>query len=190
LINDDKNLDLYKPSFFSTVKSILSMAFKASPVYLIVDNLMAIVNGVSFGLITLAFQHFFDNVTHNIGANVGLNGVMFSLVSLVLIIIFAQVINGLNIFMGNSYFKKVNGYLYERINIKSSKIEPIMFEDVKKLDDINKATMGASNSLGLLFTITALFSYYLPYFIFVFINSCSFVYIDNCVYSTIFISSS
>jgi ATP-binding cassette subfamily B protein len=168
LINDDKNLDLYKPSFFSTVKSILSMAFKASPVYLIVDNLMAIVNGVSFGLITLAFQHFFDNVTHNIGANVGLNGVMFSLVSLVLIIIFAQVINGLNIFMGNSYFKKVNGYLYERINIKSSKIEPIMFEDVKKLDDINKATMGASNSLGLLFTITSLFSYYLPYFIFMF----------------------
>lgn len=156
-------------SFISIVFRILKMAFIAGPVYITVNNLMAILNGVSQGVITYMTQLFFESVSDAVKVNVGIRNVIVMACALSLTVILSQVINGLNNFMGMSYFKKVIGAINIRINTKSSKIHPIAYEDTDFLDDINKASQGAKNSLGLLFTITTIFSYYTPYFIFMFI---------------------
>ena len=156
-------------SFISIVLKILGMAFAAGPFYIIVNNLMAILNGVSQGVITYMTQLFFESVSDTATANTGVRDVITMACALSLTVVLSQVINGLNNFMGMSYFKKVIGYLNKKINSKASKIQPIAYEDTDFLDDINKASQGAQNSLGLLFTITTIFSYYTPYFAFMFI---------------------
>ena len=59
----------------------------------------------------------------------------------------------------------MTGYLQMLINQKAAKI-PVLFESPVVLDDINKANWGSHSSLGLLFTVTAIFTFYLPYFSF------------------------
>ncbi|MCM3135804.1 ABC transporter ATP-binding protein/permease [Paenibacillus polysaccharolyticus] len=164
-----KNKKKYEIKFSEIVIRVLGMAFAAGPVYLIINNIIAVVNGVSQGVITYVTQLFFNSVSMAISDNSSVNNVIIMAIALASTIILSQIVNGLNNFMGISYFKKVLGYFNQKINIKASKIDPIAYENVETLDDINKASLGANNSLGLLFTITTIFSYYLPYFIFMFI---------------------
>lgn len=155
-------------SFPTVVKRILVMAFAAGPVYIIVNNLIAMVNGVSQGVITYMTQLFFDTVTRCAGPGAGVRRAALMALALIGTIVAAHIVNGLNNFMGTSYFKKVTGYLHGKINEKAARIRPIAYENPETLDDINKASLGADNSLGLLFTITTIFTYYTPYFLFMF----------------------
>lgn len=155
-------------SFVKVVFRILKMSFAAGPVYIIVNNLVAIINGASQGVITYMTQLFFESVSDAVTANTGIKNVIIMACALSLTVILWEVINGVNRFMGKSYFKKVIGYLKKKINEKASRIPPIAYEDTDFLDDINKASKGAENSLGLLFTISTVFFFYTPYFLFMF----------------------
>ncbi|WP_195574148.1 ABC transporter ATP-binding protein [Paenibacillus sp. 1001270B_150601_E10] len=168
MIQREKGRSSSDISFFEIIWKVLKMAFAAGPIYIIVNNLMAIMNGVSQGVITYMTQIFFDSVSDAVTMNTGARQVIMFAIALFLTVIVSQIINGLNNFMGMSYFKKVIGYFNQKINLKASKIHPIAYENPETLDDINKASLGATNSLGLLFTTTTIFSYYLPYFLFMF----------------------
>lgn len=156
-------------AFRKCVIRILKMAFAAGPVYIIVNNSMAVVNGISQGIITLLTQRLFHIVLKSAELNKPIKEAVVMVVILAIATILAQIINGLNNFMGGSYFKKVIGRFNYLINLKASKLPPIVYEDTNMLDNIEKATMGANNSLGLLFTVTTIFSFYFPYFIFMFV---------------------
>ncbi|MDR1418195.1 MAG: ABC transporter ATP-binding protein/permease [Endomicrobium sp.] len=156
-------------NFVISIFRVLKMAFKAGPLYISVNNAIAIIHGVLYGLMTLTMQLFFESVIRCIQNKNGLNEAIFMAFVLFGVFMLAHMVNGLNNFMGTSYFKKVVGALNQKINIKSSRIAPISYENPSLLDDINKATVGANNSLGLLFTVTTIFSYYTPYFLFMFI---------------------
>lgn len=145
------------------------MAFCVGPVYIIVNNLMAIVNGTSQGVITVVTQNFYDVVVKAIGNKSVVKEAIIMAFLLAVTTIAAQIINGLNNFMGGSYFKKVIGRFNYYINSKSARIAPIAYENSEILDSIEKASTGANNSLGLLFTVTTLFTFYLPFFIFMFV---------------------
>lgn len=157
-----------KIPFRKIVFKTLGMAFAAGPAYIIFNNLLAVVNGVSQGVITYMTQLFFESISNAVMTNTNGEKVFLFAFALFFTIIVQQLINGVNNFMGMSYFKKVIGYFNEKINRKASKIDPLAFENTELLDDINKASEGANNSLGLLFTITTIFSYYIPYFLFMF----------------------
>ncbi len=156
-------------AFWKCVIRILKMAFAAGPVYIIVNNSMAVVNGISQGIITLLTQKLFHVVLKSVELNKTSKDAIVMAIVLAIATIIAQIINGLNNFMGGSYFKKVIGKFNYLINLKASKLSPIVYEDTDILDSIEKATMGANNSLGLLFTVTTIFSFYSPYFIFMFV---------------------
>ena len=156
-------------AFWKCVIRILKMAFAAGPVYIIVNNSMAVVNGISQGVITLLTQKLFHTVLESVELNKTMKDAIVMAVILAIATILAQIVNGLNNFMGGSYFKKVIGRFNYLINSKASKLSPVIYEDTTMLDNIEKATMGANNSLGLLFTVTTIFSFYSPYFIFMFV---------------------
>lgn len=164
-----KNNNISARNFITSILRILKMAFKAGPVYISVNNAMAVVHGVLMGAITLAMQLFFETTIKCIKNQNGIHEAIYMAFMLFSVVMIAHIINGLNNFMGTSYFKKVIGNFNQKINTKSSKIAPISYEDPELLDNINKATVGANNSLGLLFTVTTIFSYYTPYFLFMFI---------------------
>lgn len=60
----------------------------------------------------------------------------------------------------------MNGYLSLRINDKASRIDPVSYESPQLLDDINKANEGMTNSLELMFITISIFTFYLPYCLF------------------------
>lgn len=49
---------------------------------------------------------------------------------------------------------------------KASKINPILYEDADFLDLTNKAKVGMENSIELILVVGDIFTYYMPYFIF------------------------
>lgn len=149
--------------------NIIGMALATDAVYFIFNNIVAVLNGVLKGLITLLTQRFFDSVTKSVSGQLGMSRIIIMGGGLITTIIASQVINGLNNFMGRSFFAKVRGYMRKCIIQKSNRLNLISYEDPKILDEINKATLGANNSIGLLFTTTVIISYYVPYFIFMFI---------------------
>ncbi|MDF2686518.1 MAG: msbA 3, partial [Clostridia bacterium] len=158
-------------SFIKLIFRILPMAFSACPVYFIIINLIAIIHGVSHGFNTFVTQQFFDSVTTavektNNGEASGITYVLLMATALGLTAIGVQILNGVHNFMSGNYFRIATGYLNGKINSKTAKIPPVSFENTALLDDINKAGQGMGNSLGLIFTVITLFTFYVPYYIF------------------------
>ena len=83
-----------------------------------------------------------------------------------LVIIISQILNGVHNFMFDVFQNKVSGHLFKKINEKSANIDPVIYEDTELLDSINKAQKGVEGSLGLFIVLTTLFTFYLPYFLF------------------------
>ena len=166
-MNDNaKNENKEQISLTRIIFRLLPMALAGCPVLFIVSNLVGIVHGVSWGFSTYVSQLFFDSVTNAVEKRSGFNTVLWMAAALGAVTIASQVLNGIHNFMSSTFFKKMGGHLSMRINRKASRIDPVAYESPKLLDDINKANEGASNSLFLLFTAVTIFTFYLPYFLF------------------------
>jgi ATP-binding cassette, subfamily B, bacterial len=148
------------------IGTLIPMVFSACPLYIIAANLVGIIHGASWGFSTYVTQKFFDSIVEIIENGSSSGKIYIMLIALGSAVIGSQILNGLHNFMGNNLYKMLSGHLGMRINIKASKIDPVAYEDPALLDDINKANQGMSNSLGLLMTVCTLFTFYLPYFLF------------------------
>jgi len=160
---DKKKKDI---SLAKIIFRLIPMIFAGCPVFFIMVNLVGAIHGVSWGVNTFASQLFFDSVTNAVTGETGLGTVLGAAAVLGGAIIGSQVLNGLHNFMGSAFFQKMNGYLGMRINQKASRIDPISYENPDFLDDINKASQGMGNSMWMVFTVCGIFTFYLPYFLF------------------------
>lgn len=142
----------------------------AYPVMFILINMIAVVHGVSFGVITYVSNLFFDSVADAVSSRAtfgsGAEIVLWMGAALGATTIGTQVFNGLHNFMGNTFIKKMKGYLSVQINKKTARIDPISYESPAMLDDINKANEGMGNSMGLVFQSITIVTFYVPYFLF------------------------
>lgn len=163
MINENEDKDI---SLFKIIRKIIPIIFLASPIYFLLYNLIGIIHGTSIGIITFMTQKFFDSVTE--GISTGGNGpkMILMAIALGLTVIGSQVLNGVHNFMGDNLVKKLIGQMGKKLNEKSGKIYPVDFENPKFLDDISKANEGMMNSIYLLLIGTTIFTFYLPYFIF------------------------
>lgn len=163
---EKKNTSKKDLSLIQIIVKLIPFIFSACPLYLIVANLIGILHGISWGINTYMTQKFFDSVTEAVNHNNSSSKIYIMLVALCLALIGSQVLNGLHNFMGDNLFKKLSGYLGMKINKKAAKLDPIAYEDPAILDDINKANEGMNNSMGLVMTLSTLFTFYIPYFLF------------------------
>jgi ATP-binding cassette, subfamily B, bacterial len=148
------------------LRVLFPIALAEAPLLWIITNLLGVIHGMSWGVNTLASQLFFDSVARAVGAGDGVSNVLVMALVLGAAVLGSQVLNGVHNFIGDVFEKKMSGGLQLRIHEKASRLDPVLFEDPAMLDDINKAREGANNSLGLLFTVTTIFIFYLPYFLF------------------------
>ncbi|GIP33876.1 ABC transporter ATP-binding protein [Paenibacillus sp. J2TS4] len=155
-----------KLSLAAILFRLLPLFVTAFPLFFILANGVGLLHGGSIAFITVVTQRFFDSVTAAVMDRSGLGTVFWMAIALGAVTISMQVLNGLHNFMANTFFKKMTGYLSRRINDKASRIDPVSYESPQLLDDINKANEGMSNSLGLMFTAFTIFTFYLPYFLF------------------------
>lgn len=153
-------------AFTRIILKIITLSFRSCPAYIIAANLIGIMHGASWGVNTYATQKFFDSAADLVKNSAGLGKVYLMLFALSCALISSQVLNGIHNFMGNNLHRLLSGHLGIKINEKAARLAPIDYENPSLLDDINKAREGMGNSLGLLMTVSTLFTFYLPYFLF------------------------
>lgn len=156
-------------NFFYMVKKIYPMCFKANKAYYIVKQFISILSGCSWAAAALVSQIFYDaiynaSVTSDLDNKV--KNVILALIIFLSFTIAKDVLHAVHNFTNNVQWNKIKGYMSSEINKKSVMIDPVEYENPKRLDDINKASNGLWSAIQFHTTISSLFTFYLPYFIF------------------------
>nr|WP_307991570.1 ABC transporter ATP-binding protein [uncultured Niameybacter sp.] len=145
---------------------VLPKIIKASPFMFIASMIIEIIHAVSFGLVTIANQYLLDSATEMVMGKTRLLVVFIAVLIMGGAKIFCQVMNGFGNFFPDVLLQRVNGKLTREIQIKTSKLNALQFEDTNILDDINKAEQGKGSAIFLAFMAMMLFCFYLCYVIF------------------------
>lgn len=158
-----------KQNHENIVKIFLKLApiiMKATPLLFWSEIILSVFHGVFWGVETMMQQRFFDEAARMVGAEASLFHVFAALGLLGLANVTCQVLNGVCNFLPEVMNKKAGGHMSAAINRKIAKLAPAAFEDAKKLDDINKAEQGKNNAIFFVVTFSLIFSFYVPYFLF------------------------
>lgn len=153
-------------NIFVMFKKIYPMIFQNSKMYTISWIFVGIAHGISHALGVTVNQFFFDSINDAIGGNRELTYVILMLGLFGAVTILSQVLNGVHNFMSNVMWQKIGGYFTYIINGKCSRIDAVEYENSKRHDDINKASSGANSAIQFVFTTTTIFTFYIPYFLY------------------------
>ena len=162
-VSDIKN---EKISVMKAFVKLLPMVVFASPLLFIMSQVLGIMHGITWGVVTMFTQKFFDSATLLVDKKTTLTAVILSLAALGIIHLINQTLNGVGNFIPQVFFEKASGMLSQKIHKKISTLSAICFEDTNTLDDINKAEQGKNNSIWFVLIFSIVFSFYIPYFAF------------------------
>jgi len=155
-----------KVNVFKIFVKNFSPVYKTSPVLFAACIIFVIMHGISWAAETLFLQKFFDNATSLFSGENNIPLLVTSLLILGLAYIVNQILNGIVNYLPRVFTNKANGILSREIHEKMSRLAPIDFEDTNKLDDINKAEEGKNNAVWFVMIWIFIFTFYLPFFIF------------------------
>ncbi len=153
-------------SIFRALWKLLAVMVKAAPVLFIVDIVLSVFHGMSWGVETMMQQRFFDRAVGMAGGTVSFWRALLALVGLGLANVICQVLNGICNFMPMVVERRAGARLSAAIHEKIARLEPAVFDDTKRLEDINKAEEGKTHAFWFVENILSIFDFYLPYFLF------------------------
>ncbi|MBW9149079.1 hypothetical protein K2F40_08915 [Clostridium sp. CM028] len=152
-------------SLFKIFKRLLTFTLKACPIYISIYSLIKILLGIFLALNTIAISNLFDAVSNYILGKITFVNLLIQIFLLFGCIVTVQILNGASNVVYKDLFKKVSGKIIKKINIKSSKMNPIDFENPLFLDDINKAEEGANRGMSAMDVLLGVLLVYIPYFV-------------------------
>jgi ATP-binding cassette subfamily B protein len=156
-----------KVPFGKVVRFGVSTVMKTIPAFFILINIVGILHGVSYGFATLFTQRFYESVEDVLTkASAGMGAAYVGIIALGLIMLAREILNGVHNFMHNVWFQKMEGEFNKLIHAKMGRIDPICLEDTRMHDDINKAQEGSGTIQVIIGIGGTIFTFYLPYFIF------------------------
>lgn len=164
--SDNKKTEVKKVNVIAAFKILFPKLIRLSPVLLTLCCVISIFHGLFWGIETMFQQRFFDKATEFASGDAVLGAVVIALVWLGSASVTCQLLNGVGNFIPNILFGICDGKLSKEIHQKIARIAPIMFEDTDRLDDINKANQGKNNATFFVFIFLTIFTFYIPYFIF------------------------
>lgn len=151
---------------FKTLIKLTTLVFKAVPFMLLIDIVLCLFHGIAWVGIVVFQQDFFNKATDLIMCKTGVRELIYALVVLAVVYLVCQVLNGFENHYSEVLKQKIMGHLAVDIHKKIACLSAVDFEDVKKLDDINKADKGKDNAVNIIMVVKDLLSFYLPYFLF------------------------
>lgn len=155
-----------KMNAFTIIKRTSPQFFKVTPILFLIQIIMDILSGVSYGIVTVMQQKFFDEAAALYSGEATIKTVIFSLLLLTIISVGGQALNGMENYTPNVIITKINGCLSKEIHSKIGKMPSVVFEETDKLDFINKAEIGKNSALWFTFNLISIFTFYVPYFLF------------------------
>jgi ATP-binding cassette subfamily B protein len=153
-------------NIFYMIKKIYPICFKSKPSYYIANQAVSVIHGVSHGANVMVAQLFFDAVYRASTGSETVGGVIAALFIFVAVRLATDLLNAVHNFTHMVQWKRVLGFMNSEINKKSALIDPVEYENPKRLDDINKAANGADSAIHFHIATSTVLSFYLPYFIF------------------------
>ncbi|WP_124068440.1 ABC transporter ATP-binding protein [Clostridium sp. E02] len=153
-------------SLLNVIFRIIPIQFKSAPWNCIIENILAVMNGLSFALTVVATQHLFDAISKAAMGDAGFMDCLIPLFILGTVTFGQQIINGVQNFHGTGILlPKSAGKLTELIHKKLGCIDPIYFEDTDFLDDLNKAKEGIRAITMFCMIVFVCVSFYGVYFL-------------------------
>ncbi len=155
-----------KNNIYDLAKKAIYIVISSAPKYFMILSLISLISSSFWVLNTVAVENFFDSVTKLANSNSSIYSVIIAGLFLCLVLVLVHLLNALINLSSNNFYNIATGKITNLINRKSSKIDPISFEDPSILDYINKAHQGVSGSIIFVNIINLIITFYLSYFIF------------------------
>lgn len=160
------NIKKRKYHLLQVIVRIIPIQVKSAPWNCLLENCLAVMNGLSFALSVVATQYLFDAVSDAAAGKAGFRECIIHLVILAAVTFGQQIINGVQNFHGiGVLLPKSSGGLTELIHKKIKRIDPVKFEDTDFLDDLNKAKEGIRAITMFCMLVFACVSFYGVYFV-------------------------
>jgi len=155
----DKN----KRSIFGIIYQIFKFTFKCWPTAFALFIVVGIILGMMMGANAWLLQFVFDTITDLV---TGVATYQRAIVIIVLFVIFRvlmEIMTSVYYYYMQIIGSRMHGFMCKEVAKKSAKLSPIVFEDPKILNDINKAIEATTQVywVGNAFTSTVIF--YLPF---------------------------
>ena len=154
-------------NIFKILRRIVPLHFIAAPWVNGFQMLLSAISASLWALSIIVTQRLFDAVIGAADGELGFVQVVVPLLWMTLVIFGQQALNGLYMFMITVIFEKCSGFFQMRLFTKLSKIDPVMFEDTKFLDSLNKAKEAIRSIPHFCMAFTTLFFFHIVYFAFV-----------------------
>ena len=151
------------------VKKTFGLAFRYAPFFTIGIFLLGFLQSMGSGIIVLQTQRVFDIIGSAITNKNNVDPALCSLIILFVIMMILHLLNGLQNYLYDVYIMFTRNKFSQIMSDKSSRINAEAYEKAAFLDLLNKAKIGMENSVELILVFGDIFTYYLPYFIFMMI---------------------
>lgn len=166
--NKQKEKKTKDPIGFTKIfKESFRIVVKTCPLYYAAQQGVAVMHGLSHGLIATCMMLFFNSLENAVNKSSGIASVIPYFALYWGVMIACQILNGVHNFMHEVIYNRMRMVSASLIHQKSSRIDPILYENPDKLDDINKAHQGAGNLFSFQLVVITLFDFYLMYFIYI-----------------------
>ncbi len=139
---DNKTKKVKPYGLFSMTRHMVGIGAGKKPLHLILFIVLIIIMGLSNTAYTFVKQIFFDAVEGLVGGReqIGIVVVLGTVTSLFPVLIF--LVSNLSAIVLQIFFKTAEGYMGKELNEKAARIDPLVYEDNRFLDQINKAYAG------------------------------------------------
>ena len=155
-----------KNSFIRTALNSLKIIWRASPSKLLLRSLYGVLHGISWVLEVIFTQYFFDAVQRLSEGQEKLSGCILGLLGMIIAVAFDQIMNGVDNCYGNIHELAFGGYINLQIFRRMDNMSCLEFEDVDRLDELDKVKTGGGKMFWVGGTLIDLICFYGTYFIF------------------------
>ena len=164
------------PTFFRMLTELLSLRFSVLKWRAVCEILLDISIGLLFGFGVTTMQWLFDAVGAVVqNPALGYGGIIRAFAMVGGVVITEKLLNNVMGYLFNTNMRIFDAHILDRMNRKAQNIEPIAYEDTKRLEDIEKAKQAIGWPL-MSFTsgFIGLFTFHLPFFIYLSWYLCSY----------------
>lgn len=150
-------------SIFKIFIEILKYTFQCWPTAMVVYLVVGLIFGSMTGANVWVMQYAFDAVTALAVSDGMMQEAIFALVFFIVFLLAQEVIISMYYYYMNNIGGRMQGFMCKKVAEKTTKIDPILFENPKVLDDINKALEGAPLAFWAGNTIIIILIFYVPF---------------------------
>ena len=130
-------------SLFRIMSVISKLTFKCWPLTFSFYLILGLIYGIMTGAIAWVMQFAFDAVTELAAGSRHIQATIFPVIIFILFMSVQKVIDRVRIYYLNSIGVRMHGFMFKEVSKKSEKLDPILFEHPKMLDDIERASDAA-----------------------------------------------